>query len=481
MDHAIGIDIGTTNTKVGLFEYPAARLLRMESFPTPQYRIGAGGDFSVVGILRGIQEAVRSVAGDCGKSVRVISIASVGESGVLVGRFGAYSSTAHLWYDQHGHEHVEKIWADGRAEEYFKVTGLVPHPNHSLGHILYQRDLRASLEVSTWMPIADFVAWKITRERGTDESLASRTLCLDILGGTMSERILSEHYIPASLFPPLAESGSTRGTVDRSMARSLGVAAGCEVCVAGHDHMVGSVAAGLSGPGQALNSTGTSEGVLMLGTKPDLSHEAFLAQLSNGRYVLPGLFSRYASHSAAGLSFEWASGIMGMTPDELFARADALLKRYMAKGPTQGRELFVPHLRGSGPPLRDPSARGSFVGLSSTTTQDDLIMAVYLGVCMELRRVFECAGASGAREMRVIGPATRSPLWMQLKADALGVRALACDVREAVATGAVALAAIKRGEKPQVGDVAAVYEPDRTRHEALDELFCTRYLPLVQQ
>lgn len=481
MDHAIGIDIGTTNTKVGLFEYPAARLLRMESFPTPQTRLRTGGDSGIVELLEKLPDAIRAVVGEDGATTRLISIASVGESGVFIHRFGAYSSSVPIWFDQRGHEHIERIWADGRAEEYFRITGLAPHPNHTLGHILNHRDNRAQLEKATWLPIADFIAWTLTGEKGMDTSLASRTLCLDVAQGCVSERILDDCGIPSSLFAPIAESGSTRGHLSRGVALRLGLTAGCEVCVAGHDHMAGSIAAGLSGPGQVLNSTGTSEGVLVLGTDPDLSHEAFLAQLSNGRHVLAGLFTRYASHSSAGLSFQWAAGVMGMTPDELFSRADALLERYAVRGLTGREPVFVPHLRGSGPPHRDPSARGSFVGLSDRTTQNDLIMAVYLGVCMELRRVFECAGASGAREMRVIGPATRSPLWMQLKADALGVRALACDVREAVATGAVALAAIKRGEKPQVGDVAAVYEPDRTRHEALDELFCTRYLPLVQQ
>ena len=482
MEHAIGIDIGTTNTKVGLFEYPTARLVRMESFPTPQHKLPSGGSFYMTGILEGLEAAIQTVTSEVRGSVRVISIASVGESGVFVGKFGASSPDVHLWFDQRGHEFIEQIWAQGLAEEYFRITGLAPHPNHSLGHILYhQRTLRANLEKSRWLPVADHVAWRLAREKGIDETLASRTLCLDIQGGVMSERILAEQGIPASLFPPLVESGTTRGAIDSSLARTLGVAPGCEVCVAGHDHMVGSVAAGLSEPGQVLNSTGTSEGVLVLGTQPDLSHEAFLAQLSNGRHVLPGLFSRYSSHSSAGHTFEWFCKLAGIPASEFFARGDDLLQRYLARGITGREAIFVPHLRGSGPPRRDPGARASLHGLNDATTQDDIAMALYLGVCLELRCTYECAGADGACDLRVIGPAARSPLWMQLKADVLGVRTLACDVPEAVATGAVALAALKQGEKPQVGGVAAAYEPDPARHAALDALYHDTYLPLVSK
>lgn len=478
MDYAIGIDIGTSNTKVGLFEYPSARLVRMESFPTPQYPLKTGGNFNMAKLIDLLYEAIHTVAGADGKRVLVISIASVGGSGVFVHNFGSYSSTVPVWYDKRGAEHIDSIWQNGWAEEYFRITGLAPHPHHALGHILNHRDNRAVLEKATWMPLADFVAWTLAGRKGMDESLASRTLCLDITSNRISDRILGDFDIPSSLFPALSESGQTRGSLSLGMAAELGLAKGCEVCVAGHDHMAGSIAAGISGPGQVLNSTGTSEGVLVLGEAPDLSHEAFLAQVSNGRHVLPGLFSRYASHSAAGFSFEWLAGVIGMTSDELFARGDALLGRYLRRGVTGREAVFVPHLRGSGPPRRDASARGAFVGLDAATTQDDLVKGAYLGVCLELRRAFECVGASGTQEMRVVGPAARSPFWMQLKADVLGVRMLACDVREAVMTGAAALAAIKRGETPEVGGVVASFEPDPARHAALDDLYDNVYLPL---
>ena len=89
-------------------------------------------------------------------------------------------------------------------------------------------------------------------------------------------------------------------------------------------------------------------------------------------------------------------------------------------------------------------------------------------------------GMGGREVAKVIGPSIKSPLWMQLKADALGVEVRACRVRESVARGAVMLAGRAQGWDIVPSFESTVYASDPGRHAYLEHLFQTMYLPLEQ-
>ena len=83
-----------------------------------------------------------------------------------------------------------------------------------------------------------------------------------------------------------------------------------------------------------------------------------------------------------------------------------------------------------------------------------------------------------ASNIKVIGPAVKNPLWMQMKADVLGVPVIGCDVQEAVALGAVLVAARQRGLSCELSFDSSLYEPDSHRHERLRDVYENRYVPL---
>ncbi len=66
------------------------------------------------------------------------------------------------------------------------------------------------------------------------------------------------------------------------------------VTLAGHDHMVGARALQMM-PGDILNSTGTTEGILQLDTQPTLDEQAKRDKLANGCYSLANQFTLFAS------------------------------------------------------------------------------------------------------------------------------------------------------------------------------------------
>lgn len=481
MEYAVGIDVGTTNCKVVLCKLPTCDVVHLEKFSSPKIADDTYVDFDVHGLKHQLACALAACADvAAGVPIRFVSIASVGESGVLVYPDGSHDGSSIAWFDTRGKEYADAMHEEGLASAFYGVTGIPAHPNYGLFKLLWMRDHGSKLEGATWLPLGDFVAWWLCGEKAQDESLASRTFALDVSSGEPARQILDRYGLPAELFPHLQESGTPRGAVRPEISRRTGLPAGCQVCVAGHDHMAGSVACGLDPAGEMLNSTGTSEGILTLNEQPILTQESFENRLSNGRYVRGGLFSYYASLPTAGFALEWIAGLMGIDEDTFFDVLPIEMHRRYLAGEFDGRELiYVPHLRGSGPPRRNPAAQGCLYGFHDGTARDDVFFSATLGLAFELKNLYaHMLGGEGRAVAKVIGPSIKSPLWMQLKADVLGVEVRACRVRESVARGAVMLAAGKAGYQIKPEFESTVYTCDAKRHEYYGQLFRERFLPV---
>jgi xylulokinase len=81
--------------------------------------------------------------------------------------------------------------------------------------------------------------------------------------------------------------------------------------------------------------------------------------------------------------------------------------------------FFFPYLLGTGTPWLDSQARATIWGLTSSTTNRQLVKAALEGVCFQMRWNLEIFGSIGIRVDRVlaVGGGAKSELWLQLKAD----------------------------------------------------------------
>ncbi len=160
------------------------------------------------------------------------------------------------------------------------------------------------------------------------------------------------------------------------------------------------------------------------------------------------------------------SSTFRLSREEIDAALVQATQRYLAdEWQPEGLPLFIPHLRGSGSPYKNRHTRGLMYGLSDTLPHDELLLTVLFGLTMEFANCFTCFAVPAGPALKVIGPATRNPLWLQLKADSLArtVEAIAFD--EAVSVGAL-LIACADVPPPEVR-VAQCYQPDPQRGHAL--------------
>lgn len=430
------IDIGTTRVKLCVFDADG-RLARSEAIRTPSVRDAWGPVYDLDALTSVISDFFGSLGADVRGTLAKVAFCGVGESGGLVASDLSLRSPMILWHDQRGALWLDRLSASDRALIY-RVTGLPANPNYGLSKVAWAAEAAGSGRGDAcWLNISEYLAATLTGERWAEHSLASRTMALDLIELVWSEEICQLVDVDTGYFPPLHPAAHGR-PIAAHQAAALGLPASVDVHVVGHDHIVGGVGADLH-HGELLNSTGTTEGLLLLTDQPSLDAATAETKLANGRGCRGSDFTLFASIPTGGAAFEGLQGMLGMSADALAALTDDLARRY-ADGEIDlsGVPVVVPQFRGSPPPEKSHDARGLIAGLSTDTRAEDMVFGCFLGQAIQFRKVLDLFGTP-VSGVKVIGPASRNPLWLQLKADVLGVDLSVSTFPEVVSRGAQAL------------------------------------------
>ena len=165
----------------------------------------------------------------------------------------------------------------------------------------------------------------------------------------------------------------------------------------------------------------------------------------------PGRYGIQGGQTSAGSVVRWFR--TQFAADTSFAELDAEAARWpIGAGGVRAIETF----QGSRTPHRDPSRRGALYGLNLAHERGAVYRALLEAVAVGGRLIVDAMRESCPVESVVAcGGATRSPLWMQMHADALGVPLETLDERDAAALGAAVSAATCAGIYPDLGTAAA--------------------------
>ncbi|MFZ3390673.1 FGGY-family carbohydrate kinase [Buttiauxella gaviniae] len=488
----IGIDIGTTNCKVCLFSTPEFELVNQYSFKTPKLVHGQNTDFDIEliwkGTLYGLNKLSSSLHAAC-MSVSAIAVASVGEAGVLLDDKDKPIGPTLTWYDTRPKTQLNKIIDVLSVEDIYRITGIPAHSNYSVNKIKWLQDnISAAKDGCKWLCLAEYIAFRLSGEKRSEYSLASRTMALNLEAKTWDTELLTKIEIPPEMFCPLVYAGTAIGTLTQEVAELTGLPTSTSVAIAGHDHMCGSVAVGLNNKEQILNSTGTTEGLLVVTEHTNTSQEFFKARVSNGVHVLEGFHSLYASLPSAGYAIEWFRTLFEMDMPSFLRLVDTLNEQNEDDSAANQDGIFIPHLRGSGPPERNTWSKALLYGMDDKSRPEEILRFIFQGLCFELRNLLDSYEALTGRHypvVNVIGAACKNPYWLQLKATILNREVVACNIEEAVSRGAAMLAAKAVGfdltqTKNTSEEMLKCYVPDSDEASRFDALYQDLYKPLYE-
>lgn len=460
----VTVDIGTTSVKLCLFDEDT-HLVTSARHATPTRRSQVGESYEVDHLRRLIDDFVLGLDPRSRGQIQRIAITGVGESGGLVRPDLSLASPMILWHDHRGVSYLRPLSAQDHRRIYH-ITGLPINGNYGLSKAAWAVEhAGAAGNGAHWLNIAEFLAASMTGQRWSEPSLASRTMALDLSSRTWSAEVCALVGLDVDVFPELRPATNGSVVTDEFAAR-LGLDPSTRVHVAGHDHMVGAVGAGLP-KRQLLNSTGTTEGLLFLQDAPRLDDDAALAKLANGLSCTGADYTLFASIPTGGSAFATLQQVFNTDAAELSECLSHVHQKYLAGSIDLERlPLVLPQFRGSPPPTKQSSARGVMAGLRSDTSMEEIVFACFLGMALQFRDVLDLFDVI-TEQINVIGPAGKNPLWLQLKADLLGLPVSASQLPEVVSRGAQAVAS---GQSRIWSDTApSTIEVDPQRHALLTD------------
>ncbi|MBS4536652.1 hypothetical protein GOQ29_13595 [Clostridium sp. D2Q-14] len=437
---AITIDIGTTNSKVSLFEIATGRLVSRESFQTKKVGDDFGELFDLESIWSQLLIILNKFVHENSGNVDSINISSVGEAGVLINTNGDVITPLIAWYDKRSVQYIKELTEEQRKRIY-DITGLPAHSNYSLSKIKWLMDkiVTNKTQVYTWLNIPDLLSYFLTNTCKTEYSMASRTMCFDLKKRAWSDELLAMFHLEGKIkFPEVISSGEVVGYTSEgntSLKKEK-----ISVRIAGHDHMVGALGIGLDAK-ELLNSTGTTEGLLLIGDADFISEEHFEQSLSNGIFTDPNYCSLFSSVPTGGSAFKWYRTLFNKQQEKFQQECADLYEQYKYYSNNAidltKQVLILPHFNGSGAPYKNSRSTGLFYGIDLNTETKDILFGLVFGLCLEMKYVANCFPIEKTECMIVIGPAIKNPLWLQMKADALNKEVKAVKMEEAVSFGAL--------------------------------------------
>lgn len=459
MSYVLGIDKGTTTTKVSIFDLADGRVAATARRPTKSFRPQPDWhEEDMEGTYDNVAAAIReALASGNIDPAKVVGIGVCGHMGGLwaLDADGRPAGPAIAWPDGRAAGMLEQWKADGRVDRLFAISGNAPIPGLPLVLLswLKQNDPGFYGRIDRIMLAKDYVNYRLTGVVATDESDLSFLPC-DIRTRGASHELFALAGIEDSFgkLPAVLGIGETVGRVTVQAAAETGLIAGTPVVTGAGDAVAAAIGVGALKAGQAVTVIGTSFMNNLTVDQPLLEPEGvgFLFLMPDGRW------QRLMSNTGGGsLCFDWiveAFGAKAFTGDDRFEKVE----REARAVPPLSNGLFIhPYFNTSGmtAPRHDPFARGSIFGLDTNTTPATLVRAVMEGVAFSM---VECYGALDAPvdEIRITGGGARSRLWREICAAAMNRPLLVPEAEETGALGVALLAARASGAYASLQDAA---------------------------
>ena len=483
MAYYAGVDIGTTNTKALVYDPAVGRVVAVASRPTIACHPRPGWtEFSADEVWRGVVECLREVTSGRRESIAGVAVASMAEAGVPLDSAGRVLYPIIAWHDPRTQPQVDR-WRDWVGERrIFAITGQPLQAKFSVNKLLWLRENEPNVSAATrkWLCLEDYINWKLSGEYGISESLASRTMLFDQREKAWSAELLDRAELSADLLSTPHPSGTPIGRVTARAAEETGLPVGAIVATGGHDHLCGSLAAGVTGTGALLDSMGTAEGCVLVANEYAPDERLLRGAYCTYAHVIPGRYVVIFGLNVCGGALDWLVGqLWPEAAASPAARSKAFAEALAAAEfvPPGSDGLFcLPHFAGASSPWGDEAGKAAFVGLTTTHSRGHLVRALLEGLSYWLRENLDVLSRIVAipqgREATAIGGGTRARLLIQTKADVTNRTIRVPDVPEATALGAALLAGLGAGAFASADEAAAsvrrptiVFEPDAERAE----------------
>jgi len=433
MDLVLGIDLGTSYFKLGLFD----RRGELRGLGRSPVRVAAGdGALCELPVEAfwwalndGLAEALTKARAKPG-DIRAIAYSSQANSFVLLDRHDRPLTPLVLWPDERAGESdgaVEKLW---EREDFLTVTGLgmAFEPAFAVAKLRWFRRRRGDIwsAAARIMSICEYLVFSLTGRAIGDAGTASLLGILDLRKCDWWDEALETLDISRRQLSAPMPPGTIAGAVHSEGSRRLGVTEGIPLAVGGLDHHVAAVGAGVGALGQLSESTGTVLACLCHEREYEPTKDCCM-----GPWAAEGGYYRLAFSNNGAAALEWyrREHCPQLSIPELCRLAEAVpigcegLRALPSSNTYAGLEGFVGRTAAHG--------HGHFVRAILESTAAGLVSLV--GRLRPRDR---------PRRIVATGGGAQGDLWLQIKADLLGAEIVRSACLEPACMGAAMIASV---------------------------------------
>ncbi|MFL5799643.1 MAG: L-fuculokinase [Actinomycetota bacterium] len=480
----LGIDIGSSAVKAAAYRDTGSALARAEEPVPSRYPAPGQWETDPDEVWRATVRAVRRIT----SSARVrkdppaaVSVSASGRESFPARADGSALGPCLRTADGRRPSPDASELLGGDREEWVRACGHVPDHMDPTNRLLWwdQTAPRTLARARWFLGWHELVSLRMVGEPLIDPALASGFLAFDLASRDWAPDRVTTLGLDPRVLPRIVPWAAQVGRVRAPVARELGLPNGCRFVVGTFDGCCAAVGSAAVHEETAFLAVGSWESVVTPVARTRFRPAAKARLVVGPHPSVPGtgLWARSPNGSVA---VAWARSLTGVSLRDLD-------DRLRAAGPDPSPVVVVPHLSGAVVPWPDAlDSTGTIVGMSLATTGVDVVRGTLESIGMELALTLDALRRAGSRAeaWRVAGGGTRSPWWMQLKADLTGIPVEVAAEKEPGTMGAALLAGIGVGTYASLEEatgrvvVRTRFEPDAARRGRFAERMA-RYGNLV--
>jgi xylulokinase len=437
----LGIDIGTTGCKAVAYDLQGRQL----AVSYREYEIISSekgfAELDTNNVWMKVLDTIKEVAQKTKYNpVESLSVSSIGEAMVPVSYDRKILGNSILSIDNRGKEYIEQLLDIFSPYEIYKHTGNLPDTFFSVSKLVWLKNHKKKLYHNTdyFLPWADFVCFMLGGKPIVSNSLASRTLLLDLKTGNWSKELLSIFNLDATKLAPLGQSGNHLGFVNKNIAGKLGLKSNVAIISGGHDQCCAVLGSGVKNDSYSvMYGMGTFICVASVFSQmPDINY-MFQKKMHIEPHVVPGYYITFIYNQSGGALVKWFRNIFGgkqSTYSDLFEEIPC----------SPNSIIVLPKFGATGPPDFYTGNQGCFFGLDLSHSRGDILQAILEGIVFYVKDCFEKLSEIFDRTNTMVatGGGSISDKWLQITADILNKNVTRNKVTEASSLGAAIIAGV---------------------------------------
>lgn len=454
----IGIDVGTSGCKAsvisetGIVKKSAQREYRMIKHTDGRAAL------SLSAVWESVKQVLKEISAAAGQA-RAAAVSSLGETAAFLDDGDRLLIDEGILYaDRRNHEVWKGLKTRVPEKELYEITGKTkPHIATVNQYNYWAKEKPKLLDQTRKILCVDsFIAYMLCGEAALDYSSASNTLVYDINTYQWNGRLAEAFGIDLNLFPEVVEAGSRLGKIRKKISEELGLPRSLEILAGCHDQISAAVGGGASEPGDAVLGEGSTEALNLLFDARQMENMK-KARLPVEPFVGKGRYLSLLSRLMHGSCIRWFAHNFDTVYDSLYRsdKGDVYddLNRNCAV--SSGGIVFLPYF--SGTYFSDVDVpMGAFIGMDTSATVYQMYRALLEGLSCETRELFRFLQEREIAVNRVTasGGASKSPVYMQIKANITEHEICTLQNTEAGISGLAILCAVKMGCYTSISEAA---------------------------